>query len=209
MLKKPKQFQTPWTRWSSEGIEEAESFVQGMGKLIIQTKSVDELNYFRRRLSEAQDDFKNLFPKDLPPDEGMSRRNAEPHINYHNLHLDLGIPGPNDRIYSLHFYYGKVLGCINNVLRKRANFRRHPSDHRKIDALIEHLGKNDSDVAVFLTADKNLRKINERSPCVLVRFQDAYSKLSQPNAEKPYWLHRCNFKKHSGQRSGSNSNAPV
>ena len=86
------------------------------------------------------------------------------------------------------------MGCINNVLRKRANFRKHPSDDRKIDALIKHLGKNDPDVAAFLTAEKNLRKINERSPCVIVRFQEAYSKLCQPNSQQPYWLHRSNFK---------------
>jgi hypothetical protein len=194
VLKKPKQLQTPWTRWNSEGMNEAENFVHGMGKHLIQTKSVDELNYFKKRLAEAQDDFKNLFPKDLPPDEGMSRRNAEKYINYHNLQLDLGIPGPNDRIYSVHFYYGQVLGCINNVLRKCANFRKHPSDNRKINALIEHLGGNDSDVSVFLTAEKNLKKINERSPCVTLRFQEAYSKLCQPNAEQPYWFHRSNFK---------------
>ncbi len=63
------------------------------GKHLIQTKSVDELNYFRKRLVEAQDDFKNLFPKDLPPNEGISIRNAERHISYHNLQLDIGIPG--------------------------------------------------------------------------------------------------------------------
>jgi hypothetical protein len=194
VFKKPKQLQTPWTIWNSEGMVEAENFVHGQGKHLIQTKSVDELNYFRKSLVEAQEDFKNLFPKDLSPDEGMSIRNAERHISYHNLQLDLGIPGPDDRIHSLHFYYGKVLGCINNVLKKRANFRKHPSDNRKIEALIEHLGKNDSDVLVFLTAEKNLRKINERSPCVVLKFQEAYSKLCQRNAEQPYWLHRSNFK---------------
>ncbi len=82
------------------------------------------------------------------------------------------------------------MGCINNVLRKRANFRKHPSDNRKIDALIEHLGENDSAVSAFLTAEKNLRKINEQSSCVIVRFQEAYSKLCEPNAEQ----HRFNFK---------------
>ncbi len=50
-----------------------------------------------------------------------------------------------------------------------------------------------TDVSVFLTAEKNLWKINERSPCVIVRFQEAYSKLCRPNAEQPFWLHRTNF----------------
>ena len=105
-------------------MDAAEFFIHGMGKHLIQTKPVDELNYFKKRLAEAQDDFKNLFPKDLPPDEAMARRNAETHTSFHNLQMDLGIPGPNDRVYSVHFYYGKVLGCINNVLRKRANFHK-------------------------------------------------------------------------------------
>ena len=132
-------------------MDAADYFVLGHCKHLIQTKASDELNYFRKRLAEAQDDFKNLFPKDLPPDEAMTRRNAETHANYHNLQLDLGIPGPNDRKFFVHFYYGKVLGCINNTLRKRAVFRKHPSDNRKINALIEHLGNNDPDVKTFLT----------------------------------------------------------
>ena len=192
--KKPKQHQTPWTKWNSEGMDAAEFFIHGMGKHLIQTKPVDELNYFKKRLAEAQDDFKNLFPKDLPPDEAMARRNAETHTSFHNLQMDLGIPGPNDRVYSVHFYYGKVLGCINNVLRKRANFHKRPTDNRQINALIKHLGKDDPEVKAFLTAEKHLRKLNEKSPCVTLEFQTAYSKLSLPNAEQPYWLHRSNFR---------------
>jgi hypothetical protein len=135
--KKPKQHQTPWTtsRWNSEGMNAAEDFIFRDGKRSIQTKPTENLKYYRARLHEALDDFKNLFSKDLPHDEGMSMRNAETHAKYHNLQLDLGIPGPNGRTYSVHFYYGKVLGCINNTLKKRADFRKHPSDNRKIDAL--------------------------------------------------------------------------
>ena len=72
VFKKPKSFQTPWAKWNSEGIDEADEFIHGKGKHLIQTKSADDLNYFRNRLTEALEDFKNLFPKDLLPDEGMS-----------------------------------------------------------------------------------------------------------------------------------------
>ncbi len=170
----------------------AEYFIHGHGKRSIQTKPTDDLKYFRARLHEALDDFKNLYSKDLPHDEGMTRRNAETHAKYHCLQVDLGIPGPNDRTYFVHFYYRKVLGCINNTLRKRSTFRRHPSNNRKIDALIEHLGRDDPDVKAFLIAERHLRKINENSPCVTLEFQTAYSKLSLPNAEQPCWLHRAN-----------------
>jgi hypothetical protein len=192
--KKPKQLQTPWNKWNCEGMDEADYFILGHGKHLIQTKPIDELNYFRTRLQEALNDFKDLFPKDIPPDEAIALRNAETHANYHNLQMDLGIPGPNDRTYSVHFYYGKVLGCINNTLRKRAAFRKHPSDRWKINALIEHLGRDDPDVKTFLTAERHLRKLNEKAPCVKMEFQTAYSKLSLPNAEQPYWLHRANFR---------------
>ncbi len=128
-FKKPKSFQTPWVKWNSDGIDEADEFVKAKGKYFIQTKSVDDLNYFRSRLTEALKDFKNLFPKDLPPDECISRKDSEIHERYHNLRLDLGIPGPDERTCSVHFYYGKFLGCINNTLTKRARFRKHPSDN--------------------------------------------------------------------------------
>jgi hypothetical protein len=124
----------------------------------------------------------------------QSKRNDEKHASYHNLQLDLGIPGPDERTYSVHFYFGKVLGCINNTLKKRANFRRHPSDNKKINGLIDHLGRNESSVVAFLAAERNLRKMEERSPCVILKFQEAYSLLCQPNAAQPYWLHRSNFK---------------
>jgi hypothetical protein len=149
---------------------------------------------YRDRDKASLEDVKNLFPKDLPPDEGMSRRNAEKHISYHNLQLDLGIRGPADREHSVHFYYGKVLGSINNTLKKRASFRKHPFDNKKIEAFMEHLGRNEASVLAFLGAERNLRKMNERSPCVIQSFQQCYSLACQPNAVQPYWLHRSNFK---------------
>ncbi len=79
MPKRSKQHQTPWTRWNSEGMNAAEDFIHKEGKRLIQTKPTDDLKYFRARLQEALDDFKNLYSKDLPHDEGMTRRNAETH----------------------------------------------------------------------------------------------------------------------------------
>jgi hypothetical protein len=192
--KKPKQHQTPWIRWNTEGMEAAQEFILRDGKRLLQTKSTEDLKVFRTRLHEALEDFKNLFPRDLPHDEGTTRRNAEAHAKYQWLQLDLGIPGPSNRTYSVHFYYGKVLGCINNTLKKRADFRRFPPDNKKINALIKHLGNDDPDVKSFLLAENHLRKINEKSPCVIVAFQTAYSNLSLPNAEQPPWLHRASFK---------------
>jgi hypothetical protein len=194
VFKKPKSYQTPWAKWNSDGIEEADEFIKTKGKYVIQTKSVDDLNYFRSRLTEALDDFKNLFPKDLPPAECAQRKDSETHEGYHNLRLDLGIPNADGRTCSVHFYYGKVLGCINNTLQKRARFRKHPSDNWKIDDFINHLGKNNETVIQFLKSEKNLRMMEERAPCVISEFEAAYSNLRQPNAELPYWLHRSTFK---------------
>jgi myosin heavy subunit len=118
VFKKPKSYQTPWAKWNSDGIHEADEFVKIMGKNLIQSKSVDDLNYFRGRLTEALDDFKNLFPKDLTGAECAKMKDEEVHEAYHNLRLDLEIPGINERTCSVHFYYGKVLGCINNTLNK-------------------------------------------------------------------------------------------
>jgi hypothetical protein len=172
----------------------ADAFILGNGKRSIQTKSTEMLKYYKESLLEALDDFKNLFPKDLQQDEGMSIRNAETHAKYHDLQLDLGIPGTNSRTYSVHFYYGKALGCINNTLRKRAVFRKFPPDNKKINALIKHLGKDDPDVEAFLISERHLRKIIDKSPCVTLGFHTAYTQLSFPNAEQPPWLHRSNFK---------------
>ncbi len=103
VFKKPKSFQSPWAKWNSDGIEEARDYIKEKGKLFLQTKSVDDLNYFRSRLTEALEDFKNLFPNDLHPDECRSKKDNETHDNYHNLRLDLGIPGPEERTCSVHF----------------------------------------------------------------------------------------------------------
>jgi hypothetical protein len=47
--KKPKQHQTPWTRWNSEGMNAADDFIHSNGKRFIQTKSTEELQLFRTR----------------------------------------------------------------------------------------------------------------------------------------------------------------
>ncbi len=57
----------------------AEDFIFRDAKRLIQTKPTEDLKYYRARLQEALDDFKNLYPKDLPHDEGMTKRNAETH----------------------------------------------------------------------------------------------------------------------------------
>jgi hypothetical protein len=124
VFKKPKSFQTPWAKWNSEGIDEVDEFIHEKGKYLTQTKSVDDLNYFRSRLTEAWEDFKNLFPKDLLPDEGMSRRNNENHDSYHNLQLDLGIPGPDERTSSVHFLIimAKSWGALTTHSKSVQNF---------------------------------------------------------------------------------------
>jgi hypothetical protein len=194
VFKKPKSFQTPWAKWNSDGIDEADDFVKTKGKSIIQAKSVDDLNYYRSRLTEALEDFKNLFPKDLTGSECAKMKDSEIHEAYHNLRLDLGIPGLDERTCSVHFYYGKVLGCINNTLQRRATFRKHPSDNWKIDQFINHLGKNEETVVQFLKSEANLRMMDDRAPSVIKQFEAAYLSLRQPNAELPYWLHRSTFK---------------
>jgi hypothetical protein len=193
VFKKPKSHQTPWAQWNSKGIEEAEEFFQTKGQFVIRSKSVDDLNYFRSRLTEAQEDFKNLFPKDLPPAECIQRKDNETHESYRNLRLDLGIPDADGRTCSVHFYYGKALGCINNTLSKRAKFRKHPADNWKIEKYINHLGKDSEIVIQFLENEKNLRLMENRSPTVIDEFEVAYSNLRQPNAEQPHWLHRSTF----------------
>jgi hypothetical protein len=193
-FKKPKKQGTIWTRWNSAGIDDAELFIQTFGKKFLQTRSVDELNYFRSRLFEAQEDFKNLFPKDLPMEQGILQRDSEQHLNYSNLQIDLEIPRSHARRYSLHFYYGKLLGAINNILRKRASFRKHPQDQKRIAAFCAHLGNGDPLVVSFLGAERNLKRINERSPCVTEQFDDLYKLACQRNAVQPHWLHRSTFR---------------
>ncbi len=106
----------------------------------------------------------------------------------------MGIPDREGRTRSVHFYYGKVLGCINNTLAKRANFRKHHSDNWKISALIRHLGQNEATVVEFLGAERNLQKMEEKSPCVTRKFDEHYLALCQPNAVQPFWIHRSTFK---------------
>jgi hypothetical protein len=121
-------------------------------------------------------------------------KDSETHESYHNLRLDLGIPNADGRTCSVHFYYGKVLGCINNTLAKRAKFRKHPSDNWKINGYINHLGKDNEIVIQFLKNEKHLRMMEERAPGVIIEFETAYSNTRQPNAEQPHWLHRSTFK---------------
>jgi hypothetical protein len=56
------------------------------------------------------------------------------------------------------------------------------------------LGNSDPTVVAFLAAERNMRKINERSPCVAQQFEQNYTLACQRNAAQPLWLHRSNFR---------------
>ena len=130
-------------------------------------------------------------------EQSILRRDSEQHPNYASLQEDLGMPHSHARRYSIHFYYGKLLGAINNILRKRASFRRHPQDQKKIAAFCAHLGSGDPSVVSFLGAERNMKRLNERSPCVTQQFEQNYTIACQRNAVHPLstlWLHRSTFR---------------
>jgi hypothetical protein len=99
-------------------------------KQFLITRTKEELNRIRAQVQRASDDFKDKHPDKSDPDEAIRTRNADSHLPFARLQSELLIPTiAQGRNSALSFYYGKILGSINDlsmisILTMLAKFER-------------------------------------------------------------------------------------
>jgi hypothetical protein len=95
----------------------------------------------------------------------IQEKNSFSHSSFVNLQREFQIPTVEEgRSVSVHFYYGQLVGVINNVLTSRRTFATNMRNPDKIDAFIKHrcaLNPQCPYVTSFHEAQNNLRDIEK------------------------------------------------
>ncbi len=93
----------------------------------------------------------------------IQEKNNFSHISFIDLQREFQIPTVEEgRTVSVHFYYGQLVGVINNVLTSRRTFATNLRDADKIDAFIRYKRSLDPQcpyVTRYLEAQRNIRDI--------------------------------------------------
>ncbi len=93
----------------------------------------------------------------------IQEKNNFSHISFIDLQREFQIPTVEEgRTVSVHFFYGQLVGVINNVLTSRRTLAINLRDADKIDAFIRHKRSLDPQcpyVARYLEAQNNIRDI--------------------------------------------------
>jgi hypothetical protein len=180
-----------WTQWAHIGNVESAEYASGPVKEFLVTRTKDELTRIHAQVLRASEDFKNIYPKLDPsrqhPEDAILSRNADLHLPFARLQSELMIPTiAQGRKSSLNFYYGKILGSINDIFRLREQFQIVPYDAAKIRAFIDFLGANHQEVRNFNHAEESIRDIQTNSDRLRQAFYEQYIKAHE--FPKPEWL---------------------
>jgi hypothetical protein len=109
--------------WNEDGTRVASAFC--MDKVdYFKTKGGDVLNELKLRFEQALDHHKSQFSIETNnPTDSVREKNVYDHSEFHDLQRKFSIPNhAQGRTVSVHFYYGKLLGVLNNVVGIRCSF---------------------------------------------------------------------------------------
>jgi hypothetical protein len=116
-------FKKPWSRkeimssWNEEGTRIASAFC--LDKIeYFKLKGDDVLQELKLRFEQALEHHKSQFSIETNNlSKSVLEKNEYDHTEFHNLQREFGIPNwAQGRTVSVHFYYGKLLGVLNNVV---------------------------------------------------------------------------------------------
>ena len=164
-FKKPRSHRELIDNWNKEGTHAVHGFCESR-RSHMKTQSDIVLEEWRTRLEQALADFKVHFSMDgLLADTMLNimEKNLYSHNSFLDLQREFQIPTVEEgRTVSVHFYYGQLVGVINNVLTSRRTFAINLRDADKIDAFIRHKRSLDPQcpyVARFFEAQRNTKDI--------------------------------------------------
>ena len=164
-FKKPRSHRELIDNWNKEGTHAVHGFCESR-RSHMKTRSDIVLEEWRTRLEQALADFRVHFSMDGVLADTMLtiiEKNHFSHISFLDLQREFQIPTVEEgRTVSVHFYYGQLVGVINNVLTSRRTFAINLRDADKIDAFIRHKRSLDPQcpyVARFFEAQRNTKDI--------------------------------------------------
>ncbi len=122
----------------------------------------------------------------------MREKNEYDHTEFHDLQREFGIPNwAQGRTVSVHFYYGKLLGALNNVVRARDSFHINSGDEAKLEEYKRYrrtLDPNCPKLRDFDTATENLDHIAKKSNEMETTFLNGFAAMEVANAPMREWI---------------------
>jgi hypothetical protein len=164
-FKKPRSHRELIDDWNREGTRAVHGFCESK-RSHMKTQSDMVLEEWRTKLEQAIADYRVHFNMDEQASDTMmalQEKNNFSHSSFVDLQREFQIPTVEEgRVVSVHFYYGQLVGVINNVLTSRRTFAINLRDADKIAAFIKHKRSLDPQcpyVARYLEAQNNIRDI--------------------------------------------------
>jgi hypothetical protein len=122
----------------------------------------------------------------------VREKNEYDHTEFHDLQREFGIPNwAQGRTVSVHFYYGKLLGALNNVVRARDSFHINSGDEAKLEEYKRYrrtLDPNCPKLRDFDTATENLDHIAKKSNEMETTFLNGFAAMEVANAPMREWI---------------------
>ncbi len=153
------------------------------------------LEGWRTQLEQALEDFRAQFDVDghlVDTLQTIQVKNNFSHVSFVNLQREFAIPTVEEgRAVSLHFYYGQLVGIINNVLTSRRTFVIHLRDADKLEAFIKYkrtLNPQYPYVACYLNAQDTMRDIERDARRMHDNFMQRIQAMQVQNIPPDAWI---------------------
>ena len=198
-FKKPRSQRELIDIWNKEGTHAVHGFCESR-RAHMKTQSEIVLEDWRTRLEQALTDFKAHFSMDGRLADTMltiQEKNHFSHIAFLNLQREFEIPTVEEgRTVAVHFYYGQLVGVINNVLTSRRTFAITLRDADKLDAFIKYKRSLDPQcpyVAHFFEAQRNLKDIETDARHMHDFFLGRVQAMQILNAPPDDWISHASY----------------
>jgi hypothetical protein len=198
-FKKPRSQRELIDIWNKEGTQAVHGFCESR-RAHMKTQSEIVLEDWRTRLEQALTDFKVHFRMDGRLADTMAtiqEKNHFSHIAFLNLQREFEIPTVEEgRTVSVHFYYGQLVGVINNVLTSRRTFAITLRDADKLDTFIKYKRSLDPQcpyVAHFFEAQRNLQDIETDARHMHDFFLGRVQAMQILNAPPDDWISHASY----------------
>ena len=198
-LKKPRSQRELIDDWNKEGMRAVYDCCEST-RDHMKTQMPIVLEGWRTKLEQALEDFRAHFEmesRDADTMQTIQEKNNFSHVSFAHLQKEFSIPTVEEgRTVSLHFYYGQLVGVINNVLTSRKTFLPNLRDADKLEAFVKYkraVNPHCPYVARYLDAQDTIRDIERDSRRLHDSFMQRIQAMQGPNTPPDAWIHHDDY----------------
>ena len=197
--KKPRSQRELIDEWNKEGMRAVYDCCEST-RDHMKAQSLGVLEALRTRLEQALEDFRAHFElngRDVDTMQTIQEKNKFSHVAFVHLQRDFAIPTVEEgRTVSLHFYYGQLVGVINNVLTSRKTFLPNLRDADKLEAFMKYkrtLNPHCPYVSRYLDAQDTIRDIEGDARRLHDGFMQRIQAMQGLNTPPDAWINHDDY----------------